>query len=250
MNLILVLYFPFLSFAFNISLIVTSSGPEGEILEGVFQEALISKGFDVLIRRDLSFVLDEREKISLKAFKGRFLKDLKASDCLVILKFFLSEKGTYNVILEAVSVQDGEIILTKNYVIPSLSLNYLNEIANNFSDKLLEFLDYSQASRKIFEIQLLNNQEGGPRILRIRCIKNGWIKFFRSEKGFLELLYEFKVSANEVYDFLIGNLEKGIEFKIMWLPVYLPLANLEISELESQIKKRGIEDWFIKELRF
>jgi len=244
------LFLPFSSFAFNVSLVVTTSGSEGEILKDIFQETLIEKGLNVVVRTDLSLVLDEREKISLKAFKGETLKDLKASDILIVLNFFLLDRGTYNVVSKAVNIANGVIILIKNYEIPSLSLRHLNKIANDFVENLLKFLDYSQFSKKAFEIQLLDDQRSGPQILKIRGMRNGWIKIFRSEKNFIELLYEFQVLTGETQDFLIGDSGKNVELKILWLPRYITLSSLEISELEIQLKKRGIEDWYMKSIKF
>ena len=243
----MIFFFDLSLFPFSVSLVFTTNIAQEETVKNIFQEVLTAKGFDVLVRDDLSFILDEREKISLKAFKSKDLKELKASNSLIIVSFQLLDSGTYDVSLKVVNVQSGEIIIAKSYETPELHPNNIREIAVDFAEKLMKFIDYSQSMKRPLNILLLSNERSGPYILRVTGIKNGWVKIFKVEKDFLELIYEFQILANEEHDFILSN-KKGLKFKILWLPKYVPIENLESFKLRERVIEGGIENWYIKDI--
>ena len=83
--------------------------------------------------------------------------------------------------------------------------------------------------------------------MRVTGIKNGWVKIFKVEKDFLELIYEFQILANEEHDFILSN-KKGLKLKILWLPKYVPIENLESFKLRERVIEGGIENWYIKDI--
>jgi hypothetical protein len=237
-------------FSFNLSIAFSVNVPQARTMKDIFQEVLVEKGFNVLVREDLPVLLDEREKISLKVFKGKSLDNLKASDFLVLVSTELLDLGNYNVSLKVVNVESGEIVLVKNYEIFDLSTQNIEKIALDFSDALLKYLDYKNFSKKAFDVQVYLDKRSGPLLLKIIGLRNGWLKIFISEGEFLRLIDEFQILANKEYDFIVSE-GNGLNLRLLWLPKYVEGDYImDFSDFKNKIKEEGIEDWYIKDLEF
>lgn len=237
-------------FSFNLSIAFSVNIPQARTVKNIFQEVLVEKGFNVLIREDLPVLLDEREKISLKIFKGELLDILKASDFLVVIDLELLDMGSYSTGLKVVDVKSGEILLAKNYEILDLSTESIEKIARDFSDSLLKQLDYQNSSKKAFDVQIHSDKRSGPFLLKITGLRNGWLKIFTFECEFLKLIDEFQLSANQEYDFILSENNK-LNLRLLWLSKYVANTSvLSFSDLKDKLAEEGIEDWYIKDLEF